>query len=81
MKYPKFLKDNDTILKLYTLGLANSSIHPFVLSKNGILVAQKDSLVIPTLHTRDPKFPEWFENVYKKEYTRRRDVGKEWKNN
>ena len=61
-------KDVDTILKLYALGIMNNSISPFVMSRNGVIITKKDSYVIPTFNTEDPKFPEWFENVYKKQY-------------
>ncbi len=61
-------KDVNTLLKLYALGIANGSISPFVLSKNGVIVTQKDPMLIPTLDTDDPEFDEWFEKVYKKEY-------------
>ncbi len=67
-------EDLETILKLYTLGIANETIHPFALSRNRMIVARKDSLVIPTLDTFDPKFPEWFETVYKKEYKPRHKI-------
>ncbi len=61
-------EDLDTIMKFYALGIANDSIYPFVLSPNGIIVTAKDNLVIPTLNTEDPRFDEWFEKVYKKQY-------------
>jgi len=61
-------KDVDTILKLYALGIANNSIFPFGMSRNGVIITRKESSVIPTFNTEDPKFPEWFENVYKKQY-------------
>ena len=69
-------EDTDTILKFYAIGIANGSILPFDRSKNGILVAPKDSFVIPTLNTEDPRFPEWFENVYKKKYELRKNIGR-----
>jgi hypothetical protein len=61
-------KDVNTLLRIYALGIANGTISPFVLSKNGMVVAQKDPMMIPTLNTEDPEFPDWFENVYKKQY-------------
>ncbi len=61
-------KDVDTILKIYALGIANCSILPFGMARNGIIITRKDPSVIPTFNTEDPKFPEWFENVYKKQY-------------
>jgi len=61
-------RDVDTILKLYALGIANNSILPFGVAKNGVVITRKDPSVIPTLNTEDPKFDEWFEKVYKKEY-------------
>lgn len=61
-------KDKDVLLKLYALGIENGTIYPFVLSKNGVIVTKKDMLVIPTFNTCEDKFPEWFENVYKKQY-------------
>ena len=70
-------EDMETILKLYALGIANGSILPFDMSKNGIIVAPKDSLVVPTLNTEDPKFDEWFENVYKRQYVLRKNIGRE----
>lgn len=70
-------KDIDTLTKLYALGIANGSISPFVLARNGVIVTQKDPMLIPTLSTRDPKFPEWFEKVYKKEYRPRHPNVKE----
>lgn len=61
-------KDVDTILKLYALGIANNSIFPFGMARNGVIITRKDSSVIPTFNTEDPQFPKWFENVYKKQY-------------
>jgi len=70
-------KDVDTIMKLYALGIANGSIIPFGMSKNGVIITEKSPLVIPTLNTEDPKFDDWFENVYKKQYVLRKNIGRE----
>ena len=70
-------EDMDTIIRLYALGIVNGSISPFVASGNGVLFAKKDSLVLPTLNTEDPKFDEWFEKVYKKQYKPRYTSGRE----
>ena len=61
-------KDVNTLLKLYALGIANTSVFPFGKARNGVIATRKDPSVIPTYNTEDPKFPEWFENVYKKQY-------------
>ena len=45
-----------------------SSFHRLGISKDGVIITRKDPSVIPTLHTEDPRFPGWFETVYKKEY-------------
>ncbi len=70
-------EDMDTILKLYALGIVNGSIYPFAVNRRGIIITAKDMLMIPTLDTFDPKFPEWFETVYKKEYRPRRKIVRE----
>jgi hypothetical protein len=61
-------KDIDSALRLYALGIANGTIGPFIMANNGLIVTQKDSFVMPTYNTEDPRFPDWFENVYKKQY-------------
>ncbi len=73
----QWTRDIDTILKFYALGIANGTIGPFIKAPNGIVVTQKDSFVIPTLNTEDPKFDEWFEKVYKKQYKPRYTSGRE----
>ena len=70
-------EDYDTLLKLYALGIVNGTIYPFAVNKRGIIITTKDALVIPTLDTDDPRYPELFENVYKKEYRPRRKLGRE----
>ncbi len=70
-------EDMDTLLKLYALGIVNGSIYPFAVNRRGITITAKDMLMIPTLDTDDPKFPEWFETVYKKEYRPRLKIVRE----
>lgn len=65
--------DYEVLIKFYAIGIELGTIYPFVLSKNGVIVTKKDALVIPTLDTGDPKFQDWFENVYKKQYKKRKN--------
>lgn len=60
-------KNMQYLMNFFELGIANRTMMPFILSKDGRFVSMLDPKLIPTIDTSDPEYSGWVKQ-YKLQY-------------
>jgi hypothetical protein len=55
------------LMDFFELGIANRTMTPFMLSKDGRFISMLDPKLIPTINTSDPRYSDWVKQ-YKIQY-------------